>query len=242
MRTVIVADDEPIVRMDISGMLEEMGFQVVGEAGDGFDAVALCRVHHPDVVLMDVKMPVFDGLTAAGTITEEDLAKCVVLLTAFGDRDIVEQAKRAGVTGYLMKPVEQRMLLPTIEVALAQSERLRRSRQETEKARRQLEDSRLIQRAQSILAKREKISESQAYQLLRQMSMDKRIQLPQLAQAMIEQERQRDDVAFVKDQLMRKKQLSEPAAFKKITERARELGCGREEAARIMRREMEGIT
>ena len=74
------------------------------------------------------------------------------------------------------------------------------------------------------------------------MSMDKRIQLPQLAQAMIEQERQRDDVAFVKDQLMRKKQLSEPAAFKKITERARELGCGREEAARIMRREMEEIT
>lgn len=239
MCTIAVVDDEPIVRMDISGMLEELGFRVVGEAGDGFDAVELCRTHHPDVVLMDVKMPVFDGLTAAENITRENLAGCVVLLTAFGDRDIVDQAKRAGVTGYLMKPVEQRMLLPTIEVALEQSRRLRKSQKETESVRQQLGDSRLVQQAQGILVRREGIGETEAYRMLRQLAMDKRLPIPQLAQAIIDQERQRDDMAFVKARLMEEKKLSESAAFKRIAERAKNLGCTREEAAKVMRREME---
>ena len=238
MRTVIVVDDEPIVRMDISGMLEELEFQVIGEAGDGFDAVEACRIHHPDVVLMDVKMPVFDGLAAAETIFQEELSKCVVLLTAFGDREIVEQAKRAGVTGYLMKPVEQRLLLPTVEVALAQSERLRQSRQETEQIRGQLAENRIIQRAQGIMAAREKISEAKAYQLLRQMSMDKRVPVVQLAQAIIEQERRTDQVALAKERLMRQRHVTEAQAFKRITERARELGCSREEAARRILEEL----
>ena len=239
MCTIVVVDDEPIVRMDISGMLEELGFQVVGEAGDGFDAVALCRVHRPDVVLMDVKMPVFDWLTAAETITKENLADCVVLLTAFGDRNIVDQAKRAGVTGYLMKPVEQRMLLPTIEVALEQGRRLRRSQSETESARQQLEDNRLVQQAKGILARKENIEESEAYRILRQLAMDKRLPISRMARAVIDQERQRDDIIFVKTRLMDTKKLSESAAFKKIAERAQSLGCTREEAARRMRRELE---
>ena len=133
-RTAVVVDDEPITRLDLVQMLEEMGFEVAGDAADGFDAIELCRLHHPDVVLMDIQMPVFDGLTASETIISEDLGGCVVLLTAFGQRDIVERANRIGVTGYLVKPIEQRMLLPTIEVALAQSRRLRQSRREAEQA------------------------------------------------------------------------------------------------------------
>ena len=89
-RTAVIVDDEPVTRMDLADMLEEAGFRVAGEAGDGFDAVELCEEKRPDVVLMDVKMPVFDGLTAAETILSRELAGCVVLLTAFQDREIVE--------------------------------------------------------------------------------------------------------------------------------------------------------
>ena len=110
MNTVVIVDDEPITRMDLSDMLRELGFTVAGEAADGFDAIELCRSLRPDVVLMDVRMPVFDGLTATETILEEDLAGCVILLTAFSDREIIDRASRAGVTGYLVKPIDQKSL------------------------------------------------------------------------------------------------------------------------------------
>ena len=106
MISVAVIDDEPITRMDIAGMLKDLGYSVAGEAGDGFDAVALCRAKHPDVVLMDVKMPVFDGLSASKVILDEDLAGSVVLLTAFSDEEIVElltKRKIGPLTGFRSK-------------------------------------------------------------------------------------------------------------------------------------------
>ena len=190
MISVAVIDDEPITRMDIAGMLKDLGYSVVGEAGDGFDAVALCRAKHPDVVLMDVKMPVFDGLSASKVILDEDLAGSVVLLTAFSDEEIVEKASRIGVSGYLVKPVEQQRLRPVIEVAVAQSRRLRESRKETEDANRRLEESKLIARAQSVYAKKEHVSESESYQVLRKTAMDKRLPLAVIAKAYLEQEEQ----------------------------------------------------
>ena len=188
MTRIVIADDEPITRMDIRGMLTELGYAVVGEAADGFDAVEICKREHPDVVLMDVKMPVFDGLSAAGLIVQKGLAGCVVLLTAFNDDTIITGAAEAGVTGYLVKPVNQRLLRPTIEMAVAQSERLARSRKETEKAEKQLSDSRAIACAQAVLAKKQGISESEAYATLRRMSMEKRISMATLALAVLRQE------------------------------------------------------
>ena len=188
MISVAVIDDEPITRMDIAGMLKDLGYSVAGEAGDGFDAVALCRAKHPDVVLMDVKMPVFDGLSASKVILDEDLAGSVVLLTAFSDEEIVEKASRIGVSGYLVKPVEQQRLRPVIEVAVAQSRRLRESKKETEDANRRLEESKLIARAQSLYAKKEGLSESESYQVLRKTAMDKRLPLAFIAKAYLEQE------------------------------------------------------
>ena len=188
MKRVIVVDDEPITRMDLRGMLGDLGFEVAGEAGGGFDAVEVCRRLQPDVVLMDVKMPVFDGINAAETILQQDLAGCVVLLTAYGDREIIDRASAAGVTGYIVKPVEERLLLPTIEVALAQSQRLRQSREETRRAVDRLNASKLIQRAQAVLARDQQVPESRAYQMLRRMSMDKRVPMAELARSILEQE------------------------------------------------------
>ena len=188
MKRVSGVDDEPITRMDLRGMLGDLGFEVAGEAGDGFDAVEVCRRLQPDVVLMDVKMPVFDGINAAETILQQDLAGCVVLLTAYGDREIIDRASAAGVTGYIVKPVEERLLLPTIEVALAQSRRLRQSREETRKAVDRLNDSKLIHRAQAVLARSQGVPESRAYEILRRMSMDKRVPMAELARSILEQE------------------------------------------------------
>jgi len=188
MTKILIADDEPITRMDLSGMLAELGYEVAGEAGDGFDAVELCRAKHPDLVLMDVKMPIFDGLSASKKILAEGLAGCVILLTAYNDTEIIERAKEIGITGYLVKPVEQRLLRPAIEMALAQSARLEKSRKETETAQKQLSDSRTVARAQGVLAKREGISESEAYALIRKLAMDKRISMAQLAETILEQE------------------------------------------------------
>jgi response regulator NasT len=192
MERIVIVDDEPIARMDIAGMLEELHYEVVGEAADGFDAIELCRAKRPDVVLMDVRMPVFDGLTAAETITREKLARCVILLTAFNDEEIIRRAKRAGVTGYLVKPLEQKLLRPAIEVALAQSERLEESRLEAEKAKKQLSDSRIVAHAQAVLAQRDGISSEEAYARLRKLSMDKRVSIPILAQAILDQAQQKE--------------------------------------------------
>lgn len=186
-RTVVIVDDEPVTRMDLADMLEEAGFLVAGEAGDGFDAVELCEARRPDVVLMDVKMPVFDGLTAAETILSRDLAGCVVLLTAFQDREIVEKAGRIGVTGYLAKPIDPRSLLPTLELALAQSQRLRGSQEQTRLVRQQMEDDRLIHKAQRTMARRMGCTEEEAYHKMRRMAMDKRVTVAVMARRLLEQ-------------------------------------------------------
>ena len=188
MRTVAVAEDEPITRMDICAMLEELGFSIAGEASDGFDAIELCRRTNPDIALLDVKMPVFDGLTAAETICRENLATCVVMLTAFSDEDIVARAAEAGVTGYLVKPIDRSKLMPTLEVAYAQALRLRESREEAKKAQRQIAEDREIHKAQKLFARKLRCTETEAYEKMRKMAMDKRVPLYTIAKAVIEQE------------------------------------------------------
>ena len=230
-RTAAVLDDEPLTRMDLRDMLTEQGFDVVGEAADGFDAVELCREKHPDVVLMDVKMPVFDGLTASETILTGNLADCVVLLTAFSDGGIVERAGQAGVTGYLVKPIDQKSLTPTIEVALAQGRRLRRARQEAEEAQEKIRRERQIYKAQQIVARREQRSEAEAYRRLRRMAMDKRLSMADLAARIVSQTAGEDPVAAAKTVLMSSRHISENRAYRVITDYARTHGITVEDAA-----------
>jgi len=207
--------------------------EVVGTAADGFDAVELCREHKPDVILMDVNMPVFDGMSAAETIIEEDLAGCVVLLTAFSDSSLIERAKRIGITAYLVKPVNPQMLLPSIEVAFAQSQLLRKSRAETQKAKQKLEEDRRIRKAQVILAKNRACSEDEAYQWLRRTAMDKRISIAVLADAVLAQEERESIVSIAKNSLMLQG-MPEEKAYRRIAAYAKANDMTLEEAARII--------
>lgn len=224
MKTVVIADDEPIMRLDLTLMLEELGYTAVGEASDGFDAVELCRSLHPDVVLLDIKMPVFDGLGAAETIIDEDLAGCVVLITAFFDAQFAERAAQIGVTGYLIKPIDSHRLLPALEVAISQGRRLREARARTRAAETKLSESRLIERAKALLAQEESVSESDAYRKLQRLAMDKRCSIASLAETVVKRSSQRETVNRAKQILMRRDGLSDAAAYKKLTRLAEGAG------------------
>jgi response regulator NasT len=163
---------------------------------------------------MDIKMPTFDGLSAAETILKEGFSSCVVLLTAFSDAQFIEKAKQAGVTGYLVKPVTQRMLIPAIEIAYSQSERLKKSELEIDSARKKLEESRVVERAKVLLAKERGISEGEAYRELQQAAMDKRRPLFSLAQTVVQSYSQREMLNQAKRVMMEREGLSEEAAFK----------------------------
>ena len=117
---VVIADDEPITKMDLAEILTGVGYKIAAEASDGFDAVEACRKHHPDLVLLDIKMPFLDGLAAAKIIYEEELADTIIMLTAYSEREFVEQAKDYGVSGYLVKPIDEKSLIPNIELVVAQ--------------------------------------------------------------------------------------------------------------------------
>src|SRR5579883_1409682 len=159
---VLIADDETVQRMDLKDMLTAQGYQVVGEAGDGVSAVTQARQFRPDVVILDIRMPEMDGLTAARTITEEEIAP-VVLLSAFGDLPLVEQAKEAGVASYLVKPLRESEVTPALDVALARSQQMRALKKQVGTLTNQLATRTTVERAKGILMQKLGISEPDAY-------------------------------------------------------------------------------
>lgn len=239
MKRIVIAEDEPITCMDLSEMLGELGCSVVGTASDGFDAIELCRQHRPDVVLMDVKMPVFDGLSAAEVILTEDTAGCVILLTAFSDSDMIQRAQQAGVSAYLVKPVSSKSLLPAMEVAFAQRQRLRASREETRAAHKKMDEDRRVRKAQAVLAEMQHCSEREAYQWLRKSAMDKRMPMAALADAILAQAGQTDPVAVAKRLLMEARDMSEEKAYRHIASHAKAGRMSMAAAAADIRKTME---
>lgn len=185
--TVLVAEDEPITRMDLREMLEEMGYRVVAEAADGWEAVQLAQRLRPTLVLMDIKMPRLDGLVAAQKIIDQGLST-VVLLSAYSQKDLVEKAKQAGVAGYLVKPVREADLLPAIETALARQQHIAQLEQSVAEARQDLEERKLVERAKGILMTTRGWSEEAAYRWLREVSMERRQSLAEVSRHVIAQE------------------------------------------------------
>lgn len=181
---VIIADDESIVRMDLREMLGNLGYLVVGDVGDGQSAVNLARELKPDVVLMDIKMPNMDGIEAAKILTEEQIAP-VVLLTAYGQKELVDRAKEAGVVGYLVKPFREADLLPAIEVALTRFGEFRAVSQEVADLQNALETRKLVERAKGILMDTQSMDENEAFRKIQKMSMNTRKPMKEVAEAII---------------------------------------------------------
>ncbi len=181
---IVIADDESIIRMDLKEMLTSLGYLVVGEAGDGRTAVSLARELQPDLVIMDIKMPDMDGIEAARILTEERLAP-VLLLTAFGQRDLIEKAKEAGVVGYLVKPFRESDLTPAIEVAIERFKEFRQLEEQVKDLKEALETRKLVDRAKGILMDRDGLTEAEAFRKIQKMSMNTRRPMREIAQAII---------------------------------------------------------
>ena len=181
---VVIADDESVICMDLREMLNNLGYLVVGEAGDGRSALNLARELRPDVVLMDVKMPDTDGIEAARILTEERIAP-VVLLTAYSQRDLIDRAKLAGVVGYLVKPIQEADLAPAIEIALARFMEFRELEREVDNLQDQLETRKLVDRAKGILMDSQGMTEAAAFRRIQKMSMNTRRSMKEIAQAII---------------------------------------------------------
>lgn len=185
-KTVVVAEDEALIRMDIVEMLRDAGYNVVAEAENGQRAVDLAREHTPDLVLMDVKMPVMDGITAAEQIAEERIAP-VVLLTAFSQRELVERAREAGAMAYVVKPFTVDDVVPAIEIAMSRFEEISALENEVADMKEQFATRKLVERAKSLLQTKMGLSEPEAFRWIQKTSMDRRLSMREVAEAIINQ-------------------------------------------------------
>ena len=185
MRRIIVVDDEPITRMDICQILREAGYNVVAEAGDGFDAIEQSRKHNPDFIIMDVKMPILDGLKAAKVITENKLSRGVVLLTAYSNREFIDEAKNIGIIGYIVKPIDEKSFIPNLEIIFNKQEEFEELEKKYIKTNQKLEDRKKIDIAKRILMKSRNFTENEAYEYIRTLSMNKRCDMGKIANIII---------------------------------------------------------
>jgi len=184
-RRVVVAEDEALIRLDVVEMLREAGFDVVGEAGDGEEAVRLAHEHRPDLVVLDVKMPELDGISAAERIVEARIAP-VVLLTAFSQRELVERARDAGAMAYVVKPFTSADLLPAVEVALARHAQITTLESEVADLAERFETRKAVDRAKGLLQQRLGLDEPEAFRWIQKTSMDRRLSMREVADAVIE--------------------------------------------------------
>ena len=185
-KTVVVAEDEALIRMDIAEMLSDAGYQVVAEAENGQRAVELARELKPDLVLMDVKMPVMDGITASEHIAQERIAP-VVLLTAFSQRELVERAREAGAMAYVVKPFTVDDVVPAIEIAMSRFEEITALENEVADMKDQFATRKLVERAKSLLQTKMGLSEPEAFRWIQKTSMDRRLSMREVSEAIINQ-------------------------------------------------------
>lgn len=183
-RRVLIAEDEALIRIDLAEMLGEEGYDVVGQAADGARAIELAEELRPDLVVMDVKMPVLDGIAAAQRIAEQRIAP-VVILTAFSQRDLVERARDAGAMAYLVKPFNRQDLVPAIEMAVSRFSELSALESEVADLTERLEARKAVERAKTVLQDQLGISEPEAFRWIQKTAMDLRLSMRQVADGVI---------------------------------------------------------
>ena len=185
-RRVVVAEDEAIIRLDVVEILREAGYDVVGEAGDGESAVRLVEETLPDLVVMDVKMPILDGISAAERIGQARLAP-VVLLTAFSQRELVDRARDAGAMAYVVKPFTSADLLPAVEIAVSRHQEITELEREVSDLSERFETRKRVERAKGLLMTRMGLTEPEAFRWIQKTSMDRRLTMREVADAVLSQ-------------------------------------------------------
>ena len=190
---VLIVDDESLIRMDLRDIIESCGHEVVAEGTNGVEALALCKKHKPDIILMDVKMPELDGIEAARQIGFHHEAP-VVLLTSYSQQDLIDKARDSGVYGYLIKPLREEQLVPTLEMALGRYKSDAQLREKMAELEQSLEDRRIIHKGTGILMELYSISEVEAYNRIRTLSMNKQISIIETCNLIIKQSNKSNNI------------------------------------------------
>ena len=183
-KKILIAEDESIIRMDIKMMLQDHGYEVVGEAGDGDRAIELAFLHKPDLILMDIKMPKIDGLKASKIIGNQ-LDLPILVITAYSQKDFVKKAQQDNIVGYLVKPIGESNLIPAVEIALHQFSKAKQLKEKVIIAEQEVQKRKLIERAKGILMQVQAITEQEAFKLLRDLSMSRQVTMESVANEII---------------------------------------------------------
>ncbi len=181
---VVIAEDQALIRMDLAEMLAEEGYAVVAQAADGEEAIALAEEHRPDLVVLDVKMPRLDGISAAQRIAEQRIAP-IVILTAFGQRELVERARDAGAMAYVVKPFTKNDLVPAIEMAVSRYSEITQLEAEVAELSDRLETRKAVERAKGVLQERLELTEPEAFRWIQKTAMDLRLSMRQVAEGVV---------------------------------------------------------
>ncbi|MGI8923966.1 MAG: ANTAR domain-containing response regulator [Fimbriimonadales bacterium] len=181
---VLVADDDPIIRLDLKQMLQNLDYEVVAEAGDGQEALDLAMSVRPDICVLDIKMPIKDGITVVSELVEGQIAPAI-LLTAYSDRELIDRAKEAGAFAYLVKPFKPNDLPPAIEVAVSRYRQNQDLTGQIESLSERLETRKLVEKAKSVLIEKQGLNESEAYRRMQQSSMNTRKSMKEVAEAIL---------------------------------------------------------
>lgn len=182
---IVIAEDETLTRMDICEMLKEAGYDVVGEGSDGIEALKECRQKTPDIVLLDIKMPLMSGLDVAKILKEENQELCVIILSAYNIREFIDKATENSVMGYLIKPIDEEIFLSKLKMIYSNYLKMKEFQEEAKKAKKKLEERKLIEKSKGILMENNNISENEAYTKIRNIAMQKRISMEEVAKIII---------------------------------------------------------
>lgn len=184
-KKIVVVDDDPIIREDVIDILGANGYNVVGYAKDGFNAIKVCRELRPDIVIMDIEMPDLDGIKASKIITKEDIAGGVIFLTGRDEDEYFEKAKNIGAFNYIIKPINEKTFIRTIDIALSKVIEFKELKDDLKSVNNKLNERKIIEKAKGILIKQLNISEDEAYKKIRNLGMEKRISMAEIAEVIV---------------------------------------------------------
>lgn len=184
---IVVVDDEPIIRIDIKNMLTNAGYQIVGEGSNGFDAIELSKKFYPDVILMDIKMDDMDGLSAAKIIAEECPDTAIIMLTAYSKIEYINKAKETKISSYLLKPINEKLLVPNIELAVVRNKELTEYKNSVDKANEKLASRKIIERAKGLIMSHRHKTEDEAFNYIRDISRKRNISMVNISEMIIRQ-------------------------------------------------------